>query len=155
LSDLLIRRLEPRDAEALSGLLVRDPPSYRQYFVGLPDDPGGLAVMLERARDDLYWGLHWNGQLVGVVMLRGLDDGFAVPAFGVYIAQAHAGKGLSRLALEHATAFCRLSGREEIMLTVHPDHYRARALYERAGFRSTGELSRIGHGVYRKALIRT
>jgi GNAT superfamily N-acetyltransferase len=85
-------------------------------------------------------------------MLRGLDAGFASPAFGVYVAERHAGRRLGTVALAFAEAWCSLNGCPEIMLTVHPDHARARQLYEDRGFVASGESSAVGNLVYRKPL---
>lgn len=151
LRDLEIRRLTASDAVAVSRLLTADPEGYRPHFHPLATDPESLHAALAAAVEDIYWGI-WAGELRGILMLRGLDAGFAAPAFGVYVARAASGAGIATFALAFAEAWCRLNGRREIMLTVHADNTAARRLYEGAGYRFGGELSDAGHRIYRKQL---
>ena len=152
LSELTIRTLELADTPTLSRLLTADAEDYQRYFAPFDTSAESLSGILAAARRDRYWGIVVDGKLVGLIMLRGFDEGYRVPAFGVFIAQAYSGKRLAKLALGYAEAWSRLSGCEAIMLSVHPDNVRARLAYERDGFQFTGEHSRLGHRVYRKAL---
>jgi RimJ/RimL family protein N-acetyltransferase len=120
-------------------LLAGDTPDYRRYFQHFFDaygrDPRRLARDIGAARRDRYWGLELEGGLAGFFMVRGLDEGFARPAFGVYVGQPHACRGLARFALDHALAWCRGEGIARVMLKVHRANERAYALYRAAGFR--------------------
>jgi len=152
LSELEIRRLDESDAGSLNDLLAADPPDYRRHFQPFGADPADVTSAIAHSQRDRYWGLFDDGHLAGVVMLRGLDAGFAAPAFGVYVAHDSSGKGLGTLALAFAQAWSRLNGYPELMLTVHPDNAQARAMYERDGFAADGDRSELGHLIYRKRL---
>ena len=152
MSELEIRALAAADAGALARLLTADASSYRKHFVGLPLEEDALAELLGGARRDRYWGIGDGDRLAALVMLRGLDAGFAAPAFGVYVGERWSRSGLATLALTFAEAWCRLNDVGEIMLTIHPENEVARGIYERAGLRFSGELSPIGHRIYRKTL---
>ncbi|MEW5984347.1 MAG: GNAT family N-acetyltransferase [Acidobacteriota bacterium] len=152
MTELAIAGLQASDAVSVGQLLAGDDPDYARYFVAFDGGAPAIAAMIANARRDRYWGIRSAGRLIGIVMLRGLDAGYATPAFGVYIAQSCAGAGLGRLALEFATTWCRLNGYPEIMLSVHPDHTAAVRLYEAAGFRPDGTFTPRGHGIYRKSL---
>lgn len=152
MSELEVRRLAASDAPAVSALLAVDPPDYRRHFQPFSTDPTEIASEIGRAERDRYWGLFTDGALAGLLMLRGLDAGYVVPAFGVYVAHDLSGKGLGTVALAFAQAWCRLNGCPEIMLTVHPDNAGARRMYERDGFVADGERSGVGHLIYRKRL---
>lgn len=123
----------------MAALMAADPADYRRYFPRFHDayaaHPERLARAIGAARRDRYWGMEAAGGLAGFFMLRGLDEGFARPAFGVYVGMAHAGRGLARAALDHALAWCRAEGIAGVMLKVHPDNGPAYAVYRRAGFR--------------------
>jgi RimJ/RimL family protein N-acetyltransferase len=151
LRDFEVHRLADSDAVAVSRLLTADPDDYRRYFHAFQADPESVRAALAAAVEDMYWGI-WAGELQGIVMLRGIDAGFATPAFGVYVARAAAGAGIATFALAFAESWCRLNGRSEIMLTVHADNTAARRLYEATGYRFDGELSEAGHRIYRKQL---
>ena len=111
-----------------------------------------MAEALAKARRDRYWGILSAGRLIGMIMLRGFDEGYAVPTFGVYVAQAHEGNGIAKLGLRFAMTWCRLNHCDEIMLSVHPNHTAALHIYEGSGFQATGETAAIGHSIYRRKL---
>lgn len=134
--------------------MTDDPVDYRRFFEPFPGGRADIDTSLLRAEKDGYWGFFVDGQLAALVMLRGLDAGFAAPAFGVYVAERFAGRGIGTAALALAEAWCRLSGLDEFMLTVHPEHDQARCLYEAEGFVAGGEQSARGHLVYRKRFHR-
>ncbi len=152
MSELAIRPLGEGDAAVVTELLAADPPAYREHFEGLPLDAEAVEAMLGAAREDRFWGIHFRDGLVALVMLRGLDAGYTAPAFGVYVGERWARHGLATLALVFAQAWCRLNGVDELMLTVHADNDVARRIYESEGFRFSGELSAIGHRIYRKRI---
>ena len=151
MNDLTITKLATTDAADVRGMLAADSADYRQYFLAFGDDDR-IADALARARRDQYWGIRSNGALIGLMMLRGFDEGYAVPAFGVYVARSHGGKGIARLALRFAISWCRLNHCDEIMLSVHPSHAEALRIYEGCGFQFAGETSAIGHRIYRRKL---
>lgn len=74
------------------------------------------------------------GQIAGYAMLRGWDEGYEIPAFGVCVRPDRQGRGLGKLLLEHALEAARAAGASTVMLKVHRDNARARSLYETAGF---------------------
>ena len=152
MSELEIVALRTSDALRLAALLADGDSAYRRHFSGLSADPETLASLLEQARKDRFWGMQDGTRLMALAMVRGLDAGYRVPAFGVYVGQAYANKGLGTLALDHVIAWCRLNGHGELMLSVHLDNTVARSMYERRGFASDGELSSKGHHVYRLSL---
>lgn len=153
MSDLQIRALAEGDANAVVRLLTADRAEYRHYFEPFSGNVGELASRLRDADEDRYWGVFADGaELVALVMLRGLDAGFDAPAFGIYVAERHARSGIGTLALAFAETWCRLNGRTEIMLTVHPENAVARRMYERRGFDATEERSNLGHLIYRKRI---
>jgi RimJ/RimL family protein N-acetyltransferase len=111
MKDLVVTQLTPADASALSALLTADDRNYRQYCIPLATDTIGLEERLSSAREDRYWGLWFGGVLTGFFMMRGFDDEFRKPSFGVYIAaRAYSGKGLSTPALEYSMSWCRMTG---------------------------------------------
>lgn len=145
-----LRRLGPDDAGAIAALLADDDPSYARWFTPFGTD--GPAAELGGAERDRYWGIEVDSRLAAVILLRGLDAGFAAPAFGIYVAARWSRRGLASLALAWAETWCRLHGCPELMLTVHPENAGARRLYERHGFVADGGRSDGGNLVLRKRL---
>jgi RimJ/RimL family protein N-acetyltransferase len=83
-------------------------------------------------------------------MLRGWDEGFDRPSFGVYIAEEFSRRGLSKLALQYALSWCRLNDVSAVMTKVHPDNTSAQLVYEQAGFEFIGMCPEIGHRILEK-----
>lgn len=80
-------------------------------------------------------------------MLRGLDEGFERPSFGVFVSEDWSGQGLARMALDHAISWCREAGVKKVMLKVAEANLRARKAYSAAGFVSVDICKRTGHEV--------
>lgn len=150
MNDLLIARISPKDGSAWSELLTSDDDDYRRYFIPFATDRESLEERLQSAREDRYWGLWFGGNLAGFFMMRGFDEGYKRPSFGVYIARSYSGKGLSKLALEYCMNWCRMNDIDAMMLKVHPDNRYARHTYEKAGFNIVGPCERTGHVVMEK-----
>jgi RimJ/RimL family protein N-acetyltransferase len=149
-NDLRISRLAPADASALSGLLTADDKDYQQYFIPFPTGIKELEERLELVREDRYWGMWFESNLVGFFIMRGFDEGYQRPSFGVYIARAYSRKGLSGLALGYCMSWCRMNNIGAMMLKVHPNNRYARQTYERAGFTVIDTCSRTGHTIMEK-----
>jgi len=150
MNDLLFSRLTLADASQLSGLLTADNNDYMQYFIPFATDIKSLEERLGSVREDRYWGVWFERTLAGLFMLRGFDEGYHRPSFGVYIARAYSGKGLSGLALDYCISWSRMNKIESMMLKVHPDNSYARHAYEKAGFTAFATCPRTGHMMMEK-----
>jgi RimJ/RimL family protein N-acetyltransferase len=148
--DIVITRLSPADSARLSKLLMSDDPVYGQYFLPFPINQESLEARLKATVNDRYWGLLFGDELVGFFMLRGFDEGYQRPSFGVYIARRFSRQGLSKLALEYSMNWCRLNGIHAMMLKVHPDNKYAGQGYEKAGFKFIEVCPRTGQNVMEK-----
>ena len=149
-----LRRLRPGDAKALSRLLLSAPPGYSRFFIPFDFAFASVAAILRRAKDDLFFAIEAGGDLAGFYMLRGFDQGYEVPAYGVWVAPAYQSRGLATLTLLHAFALCRMNGIGRLMLKVHPENAAAMRLYEKMGFMRTGIDAGNGHFVYHKEFPR-
>lgn len=101
---------------------------------------------------DHYWGIYAANELAGIFMLRGFDEGFEIPSYGVLIAKEFSGRGLSRLSLQYSIAFCKLNNIKTIMLKVHPDNIIAKNIYENFGFEKVGTDKKNDNYIYNKKL---
>lgn len=154
MQDVIITRLSPEDALSLSELLNRDDTHYEKYFFPFPKDKESLETRLRSAVKDRYWGLVFREILAGFFMLRGFDEGYNRPSFGVYIAKEFSNRGLLKLTLEYSTSWCRLNNINAIMLKVHPDNKHALECYKKAGFGFIESCPQTGHSVMEKQLSR-
>ena len=152
MSEFKITLLRPQDCSAWSRMLTQNSVQYMEYFRPFDFDEGTLRNILSDAKADRYWGIWWGSDLAGFFMLRGFDAGFRIPAYGVCISENFANRGLLKVSLECALAWCRLAGIERMMLKVHPDNKVARATYEKFGFSASGTDPKNGHLIYHRTV---
>lgn len=135
-SEPVLRPITPADAVFLGEFFERlgaDPAS--EHFHPHPLTAEYAAQLAgDTTRQDEYLVAVGDGEIVGYAMLRGWDEGYATPAFGVAVDAAHRGEGLGRALLEYALVRASERGAADVMLKVHPDNVGAKHLYESVGF---------------------
>ena len=140
------RRLTPEDANAFSHLLTSASKDYRgQFFPFNDESTDAIEKILLSVEKDIYQGIFDEEHLLGFYMLRGWDQGYQRPSFGILIAESHSGFGLGKLALTMSIVECRLREVKSIMLKVAGENSRAKGLYELFGFRVEGTCENTGH----------
>lgn len=132
----LIRQLTTDDAGALSALLQTSSQDDQSYFHPFDFDVETIRRHLAKSVLDQFFGtfLEPDCTLAGFHMLRGLDEGYESPVYGVFVSSRHRGCGLGRLSLYHAIAIAKLKQCPSLLLNVYQENLRARQLYESAGF---------------------
>jgi ribosomal-protein-alanine N-acetyltransferase len=134
---LSIRPIGPQDAEQLGELFVglAAGPEARQFHPHPLTKQEARRIATGGARrKDLYYAAFLGDQLIGYGMLRGWDEGYSVPSFGVAVGAAYRGRGIGRGLLRYAIEYARKRGASTMMLKVHLDNPGARHLYESEGF---------------------
>ncbi len=135
---VVIRTLHPEDADGLGDLfegLAGDPASI--HFHPHPLTRAEARRIADRVdiRDDVYYvAVDGDRRIVGYGMLRGWDEGYAVPSFGVAVAVDRRGAGIGRQLLRWAIEAARERGAERMILKVHVTNVGARHVYETEGF---------------------
>jgi GNAT superfamily N-acetyltransferase len=85
-------------------------------------------------RRDRYYLTFFSDRPVAYSMLRGWDEGYAVPSFGGGTHPALRGAGLGHHLLAHAVAQAQAAGAARLRLTVYKANVRAVGLYAKFGF---------------------
>ena len=150
--NVVIKEIDNNYSRELSGLLKNSDQKYSEYFLPFEFNYETINKILSGKKYDKYFGLFIDEKLAGFYMLRGFDEGYTIPAYGVWISKEYSNMGLGKLTLSHAISFCKVNQIKKLMLKVHPDNLVAKKIYEDAGFKFTGEISKIGHRVYEKNL---
>lgn len=147
-----IKILPLSDAENLSNLLSASDNNYSQHFIPFAFDLNTINKILDKLTDDKFFGVYVDEILVGFYMLRGFDEGYEIPSYGVWISEKYSGLGLSKLTLQHAITFCKANNIKKIMLKVHPDNTIAKNIYEKFGFIENGVDEKNSNLIYYKTL---
>ncbi|MCK4664985.1 MAG: GNAT family N-acetyltransferase [Bacteroidales bacterium] len=150
--DIKIKVINKNYAQELSSLMSNTDPEYSKYFIPFNYDMDSIKSILAKAKLDLYFGVFVQNIIVGMFMLRGFDEGYKTPAYGVWIAQEYSGLGLSKLTLQYVMSLCKLNNIKRIMLKVHPENSVAKTIYESYGFFRNGEDLINNHLIYYKKI---
>lgn len=135
------RELTPADVEALGDLFqANDTRETRRQFSPFALDRAVARRLLESPHLDRFFG-GWNeGRLMAFGMLRGWDEGYAVPSFGLLLDAAARGRGLSQAMVAFGLGLARRLGCNEVRATVNASNLPSLRMLERAGYR---ERSRV------------
>jgi RimJ/RimL family protein N-acetyltransferase len=152
-NNLEIVELTSDQAALVSAKLTAEKNDYIKHFTPFDFSESTIQKILTNKKLDKYFGLFVSQELAGFYMLRGFDEGFQVPSYGVWISSEYKNKSLSTLTLYHAFSFCKLNSIKSLMLKVHPDNVIAKNLYEKMGFKKTGTDSKNKNLIYYKEIL--
>jgi len=114
-------------------------PVHNQFFTPHPFTPEKATQLAFYQGQDMYYAMLLGQQMIGYGMLRGWDEGFAIPSLGIALHESARGKGLSTLFMLFLHQVARLRLAEKIRLKVHPQNVAALALYQRLGYIFDGQ----------------
>jgi ribosomal-protein-alanine N-acetyltransferase len=83
---------------------------------------------------DLYFAAVCDQRVIGYGLLRGWDEGYAIPSLGIALRPDLRGTGLARALMLFLHGAARLRGAERLRLTVTRSNARAAALYRSLGY---------------------
>lgn len=146
------RRMKPCEAITLQNMMVAEKREYLSHFTAFTE-PNSLYMQCLTAKNDGFFSLIFNNQLAGFFCLRGIDEGYDKPSFGVYVSSNHQGKGLARMALIKAEKWCKQLSIARIMLKVANTNSRALRLYKLNGFVPTRHCPKSGQVVMEKKVL--
>ncbi len=145
-------KMKTSDAAAVASMLAGARAEYVQHFHPFPFTNEAIQERLNAVKKDQWWMIQSEGQIAGVFFLRGFDEGYERPAFGIFVDERFARRGLAKNALDFALDWCRRNAVETVMLKVHGENTRARRIYEDAGFMPAGICPRTEQQVMERRL---
>ena len=80
-----VRPLKTSDANIVAAFMRSQSAEYLRFFYAFGADETAIAEILAAVENDVYAGVFWQNNLAGIYMLRGWDEGYEIPAFGVLI----------------------------------------------------------------------
>jgi [ribosomal protein S18]-alanine N-acetyltransferase len=135
---IAVRLLAPSDAAALGDFLAaaHDHPPTAELFHPHPLTRQFAAELCGKlsAIKDRYFALFVGGRVAGYAMLRGWDEGYKVPSFGVCVHPALQNAGVGHVLTTFGIDESRRAGAEKVRLTVYKRNERAAHLYAKYGF---------------------
>jgi len=150
---LEIRKLKENDGLSLSEMLTSSGNEHSKWFTPFAFDYESICSVLRNACADLYFGFFVKDIIVGFYLLRGFDEGFSRPSYGIWVKPEYQNMGLAHLSLAHCLTICQLLHVSELMLKVHPLNYKAKRIYEKSGFVHVGTDEKNGNYILVKRLI--
>ncbi len=100
-----------------------------------------------RSGPDVYFVVARDDVLLGFSMLRGLDEGYEVPALGIFVDHLNQGRGIGRRLMTWTIEEARLLDCPAVRLSVYASNHSALALYRSLGF-AEQERETIDRGGY-------
>jgi ribosomal protein S18 acetylase RimI-like enzyme len=156
-SRLLIELLRPEHCSSIARLLEdNDREEITRHFHPFPMTRETAERLCRVQSKDRYYVAFLDGVMVGLAMLRGWDEGYEVPSFGVFIDYRYHGRGFGRLLTDHAIVEAKRAGCAKVRLTVYESNVEGRRLYTSLGFQeqSRDPVERHGHPDNRIVMVR-
>ncbi len=108
-----------------------------RYFHPFPLSRESAYAIAWTSHKDRYYVVSVSSRVRGLCMLRGWDEGYSIPSYGVLLDRRIQGYGLGRSVTKFAISEAKRLGCERLRLSVHASHLAARRLYEVLGFVET------------------
>ena len=131
-----IHQVQATDEERLARFFERNNrPETTKYFQPFPLSAQTACRVVRVAHKDRYYIATRQEELIGFCMLRGWEEGFTIPNFGVLVDYEHQRQGVGRQMTEFALQEARTLNCSSVRLSVHASNTAALRLYLSQGFR--------------------
>lgn len=140
--------IEPRHADRLAELFERNRVSrVTDMFDPFPLTGAEARRIALVPRRDAFYVATRNERLLGFSMLRGFDEGYAIPSFGIFVDHQSHGQGVGRELTAWTIEQARRRDCPALRLTVYVSNLTAHRLYESLGFveQERQSVDRMGH----------
>ncbi len=126
----------PEHADALVALFERNAvPAVAVMFDPFPFTAAEARRIALEPHQDRYYIATRGEDVLGLSMLRGFDEGYEIPSFGIFIDHEHHGQGIGRRLTAWTIEQARWRDCPAVRLTVYADNATALGLYASLGFR--------------------
>jgi ribosomal protein S18 acetylase RimI-like enzyme len=109
-------------------------PEITDLFNPFPLNEEIAKKLCRKKSKDKYYVVNFEDKIIGFSMLRGLDEGYDTPSFGILIDKSYQGRGIGRditlQVIEKARKFCK-----KIRLSIYEDNFIGKGLYESLGWK--------------------
>ena len=140
------------DAVNLDEMLLSEQPAYIQHFFAFSKPNKNIEEQNKDSRNDVFFSLFVGNVIVGFYCLRGFDNNFEVPSFGVYVSSGFQGRGFATLALINSIDWCKQNSVGKVMLKVEESNIGALSIYKKHKFKFTRYCIDTGHMVFERKI---
>lgn len=132
---VVIRKVEPADYEDLARFFEENNVHEitRQFHPFPLNEETAHRIACTNHLDRYYVAL-FRDQVVGLCMLRGWDEGYSIPSFGILVDRHFQNHGLGTKMTEFAITEARKPGCRQVRLSVYASNEVALRLYTSLGF---------------------
>lgn len=109
-------------------------PSVTDFFHPFPLTSEMAEKISNYSGNDKFFVAYLNNKIVGFSMLRGWDDGYEIPSFGIMVHHRYQGKGIGTLLTKYTLSQARQMGCSSVILSVYKSNYPAHYIYRSLGF---------------------
>jgi ribosomal-protein-alanine N-acetyltransferase len=131
---LEIRVVTPEWQQPLADFFTAIRLSGDRYFHPHPFTYEFAEMLAHYGGKDLYYLLVNGNRVMAYGMLRGWDQGYAVPSLGIAVHPEDRGTQLGELLVRFLHGAARQRGAQRIRLKVYLDHTSAKRLYTKLGY---------------------
>jgi ribosomal protein S18 acetylase RimI-like enzyme len=128
------RRVSPQLERPLADFFAELSAEGGHYFHPHPFDDAQARKIACYSGKDLYCVLVDGSVVLAYGMLRGWDEGFAIPSLGIVVASKFRGLGIARTVMGLLHLAARRRGAQRIRLKVYEGNAHAVALYRSLGY---------------------
>jgi perosamine synthetase len=150
----LFREIEAVHYEALS-CFIRDNnlASIIRTFHPFPMTDETAKRIALGTHQDKYYAAFYGSQVVAISMLRGWDEGYSVPSFGILVDHRFHNRGIGTRLTEFTVDEARRHGSERVRLSVFASNQAAHHIYTSRGFIESERKSVVCGGIPDERII--
>jgi len=135
-TDMLIRKVGLADYEILIRFLDDNNISeIVRYFHPFPFTSETARNIIYKTKQDKYYVALFDDRIVGLSMLRGWDEGFDIPSFGVLVDRSFHNQGIGMKLTQFSLTEAKNLGCKKIRLSVYASNVNALHIYSSLGFK--------------------
>lgn len=137
---LYFREININDVESLGNLFeINNRKEITDFFYAFPMSYKTAYEILTKAKKDKFFVAILDDQFIGFSMLRGFDEGFNIPSFGIFIDFLHQNRRYGCKFIIWVLNWADCNKIKSIRLSVNIDNKIALNLYQSLGFIKTNE----------------
>lgn len=136
-----LKKINKSEIKEISQILFDENVEYLKYFDPFISQEQFIQDFL-KSSNDIYLKILNNKTFIGFVTLRGLDDGYKNPRFGIFIMEKYSNMGFGDAAIKKTLDLCKEKYNfKKIELKVNKKNHTAIKIYKDNSFKVINESS--------------